>query len=415
MSTSRSMKVFDYICDTSLLIFFPVLVVLGTNEKEYFIPVEILFLSVFAMRFFVKRSILSLYTIWTIGLSLLALVSTMYAPNHASAMRWAISVIQVSIFGNLLVPYFRDDKRNVHIFFFAFLIAISGLGIRLWLSAPLEQLMNTRLGESIGVNANHVGFLFIIGSLICLYYAVVEMKWMGLPFFLLFAGIGLFSGSRKAILMLLVGIVLLLTLSSRKPRNAIIALFASGLIVLGILWLSFYWEPLKNVLGVRIEGLISAFTNGQGDASTEERIAMTQFGYEMFWDKPVFGWGLHAFSDISHFAVYSHNNYIEILISWGFVGFVWYYLFLILTIARGIWLLFSQKRTKLVVFSVAILLILCMDDFGRVRFYDEVSHILYALCYAVTVSHLPAKGIDIVSLLIKPFQRLRHSKIPTQV
>lgn len=414
MSNSRSMDLFDHICDASLLIFFPVLVVLGTNAKKYFIPVEILFLSVFTIRFFVKRSILSLYTIWTIGLSLLALVSTTYAPNQTAAMRWAISVIQVVIFGNLLVPYFRDDKRNVHVFFLSFILSAVGLGFRLWMSAPLEQLMNTRLGESIGFNANFVGFIFAIAALINLYYVILEKRWIALPLFFVLSVIGLFSGSRKTVIILFVGIVLLSILSSRKPHTILISMILSLLFVAGFLLISFQWEPLKNLIGYRIQIFLTTFTGQSIDASANERIEMIRLGIDMIKQKPFFGWGLHAFSDLEKFGVYSHNNYIEIAVSWGMFGLIWYYLFLSYVIIKGIGILFSRHRTSLVVFSVAMLLILCLDDFGRVRFYDEVSHILYALCYAIIVMHLPPRGIDIVSLLIKPFQRLRCSKSPME-
>ncbi len=401
MSISRNSKLFDYACDFALLIFFPVLVAIGTNEKKIFIPLEIFFIAIFTVKYFVKRSSLSSYTIWSLGLAVLSFVSVFYAPNRVSAMRWAISVAQVVIFGNLMVPYFRDSSRNIHMFLISYLIATFALAVRLWFSAPFHELMSRRLGETIGINANHVGFLFVMGALICLYYLIVEKKWGVIPLFVLFAGLSLFSGSRKAIFILIVGIILISILSIKNPLNAIIVLLVSGLLVAGILFLSLNWEPLRNVLGVRIEKLISVFIDGKGDGSTETRIAMIKLGAEMFLEKPFFGWGLRAFTNVSPFATYSHNNYIEVLVSWGVVGLLWYYGFLIYILIRGILLLFTHNHSKFVVFSVAILLIICMDDFGRVRFFDEVTHFFYALCFAIVASHTPPSGIDVLTLLSK--------------
>lgn len=410
MSISRSVKVFDYICDFVLLLFLAILITLTTNAKRYFVPVEILFMSVFSIRFFIRRSKLSLYTIWSMGFAFLAIISTTYAPDKSAAMRWAVSIVQVVIFGNLIVPYFRDGQRNVHIFLVSYLVSLVALGIRVLLSAPLEQLMSTRLGESIGVNANLMGFLFVIGAHISLYYSIVERKWSVLPIFLLFSVVSLFSGSRRAIFILLVGIVLLFILSSKKPIHILLALFVSALFVIGFVFLSFHWEPLREILGVRIQSLLSIFQGGTGDGSTITRINMVKTGIEMFYQKPIIGWGLHAFTDTTSFATYSHNNYIEVLVTWGIVGFVWYYSFWLFVVMNGIKLLVRLEHSHLISLSVTLLLLFFIDDFGVVRFYNEISHFFLALGFSVIVQPDSDKGIDIPTLLGTLNRWIRHPK-----
>lgn len=409
MSISRSGKFFDYICDFTFLLFLSVLITLTTNAKIYFIPVEILFMSVFSIRFFARRSKLSLYTIWSVGLALLAVVSTTYAPNQTAAMRWAISIVQVVIFGNLIVPYFRDAQRNIYVFLISYLFSLLTLGIRVLLSAPLEELMTRRLGETVGINANLMGFIYVIGALIVLYFCIVEKKWIMIPLFLLFSVTSLFSGSRRAIFILLVGIVLLFILSSKKPVNIFFAILISGAFVVGIVFLSFYWEPLRKILGVRIQSLLSIFQGGEGDGSTNERIEMVKTGIEMFFQKPILGWGLHAFTDITSFAKYSHNNYIEVLVTWGIIGFVWYYVFWLFVVLHGIKLLLSSERSNLISIAVTLLLLFVIDDFGVVRFYNEVSHFLLALGFSAIVRSSPDKGIDIPTLIVIGLRRFRHS------
>ena len=131
----------------------------------------------------------------------------------------------------------------------------------------------------------------------------------------------------------------------------------------------------------------------------------------MFLEKPVFGWGLRAFTNVSPFATYSHNNYIEVLVTWGIVGFIWYYLFLLVITVKGIILQFSKNCTKFVAFSIAILIVLFVNDLSTVYLKDEVTHFFYALCFAIVASHTPPSGIDVVTVLLnikKWVSRLGH-------
>jgi len=411
MSDSHEVNSFDLLCDFVIIALVAVLFTFSPNAKSIFLPVEILFLSTFGIRFLVRKSKLSLYTVWSLGLILLAFFSTTYAPDKKAAGKIAISLVQVALFGNLIVPYFRDSKRNIHVFLLACMIGAIGLGIRLWFSAPFSQLIAGRLGATIDINENQVGFFFAIAFLVAFYYGIVEKRIWLIPISLVFAVVSFFSGSKKVVIVILIGLFLLVLLT-RKPTFAsfsVLILFIGAGI--GLLVLSLTWQPLYVVLGSRIEPLFGLLFGGPMDESTSIRWNMMQTGWSMFLEKPVFGSGLGAFAHSYIYQTYSHNNYIEILVSLGLVGFIWIYGSLLWVLLKSVKVYFSAHRTNLSILSITLLLVLFADDIARVRFYSETSHLFYALCYAAALSHLPQTGIDIPTLLSKVWQWLKHPSV----
>lgn len=61
------------------------------------------------------------------------------------------------------------------------------------------------------------------------------------------------------------------------------------------------------------------------EKSFESRIYMIQIGLDMWKESPVWGNGNEAFRVKSGLDAYSHNNYIEILVNYGFVGLILFY------------------------------------------------------------------------------------------
>lgn len=411
MPNSHAENSFNRLCDLVIITLVAVLFTFSPNATSIFLPVEILFLSTFGVRFLIKKSKLSLYTVWSLGLVLIAFISTTYAPDKNAAVRIAVSVIQVAVFGNLVVPYFRDDKRNIQVFLYACMIGAIGLGVRLWFSAPFSQLIAGRLGGTIDINENQVGFFFAIAFLVAFYYGIVEKKVWFIPISFIFAVVSLFSGSKKVVIVILIGLFLFLLLT-RKPTFAsfsVLILFIGAGI--GLLVLSFTWQPLYVVLGSRIEPLLGLLFGGTMDESTSIRWNMMQTGLAMFLENPLMGSGLGAFANAYEYQTYSHNNYIEILVSLGLVGFIWIYGSLLWVLLKSVKVYFSAHRTNLSILAITLLLVLFADDIARVRFYSETSHLFYALCYAAALNHSPQTGIDIPTLLRKVWQWLKHPRV----
>jgi len=391
----------DWVCDVTFLIFLSVLVGFGPNAKDLFLLAEILFIVIFSARFLIRRSLLSWYTLWSATLVILGLLSTTYAPSRESAMTVVISLVQVVLFGNLIVPYFMDSKRNRDTFYRVFIVAGVVLALHLLSTASLEQLMNSRIGGTININANRVGFSFAICSIIASHLVITEKRYWYIFFVVFFAIASMFSGSRKVMALLVIGIFLI-GLFTREPSwKSFGTLLGIVLLLFSLFYLAYQWEPLYNVLGSRIDTFIAIFTNGGTDGSTSIRLTMMQDGWRLFLEKPLLGWGLNAFREIVEYEMYSHNNYIEILVSLGSIGFIWYFGFLLLLCFQGGKQLLTGKRTNSIVLSLALLCTFFVDYMGRVHLYNEITHIIYAFSFAAVYSEKPQTGFDVVTWVEK--------------
>lgn len=389
--------VFNWICDGTFFVFFSILIGFGANAKNLFIPIEILFIVVFSIRFLIYRSSLTLYSLWSVVLVMLGLLSSFYAPNQASAMTVVISLVQVVLFGNLILPYFLDSKRNREAFPRIFIGAVLVLALHLLSTAPIEQLMDSRIGGTINMNANRVGLYFALGSIISFYLVLAEKRYWCILFTIFFAIASMFSGSRKVIALLVIGFFLI-GLFTRKPNwESVFSLLIIIVLLFSLFYFAYRWEPLYKVFGSRVDPLLELFKGGETDGSTSIRLTMIRDGWRLFLEKPLLGHGLNAFRELVDYKMYSHNNYIEILVSLGIVGFVWYFGFLLLLVFQGGKQLLNGKRTNSIVLSLALICTFFVDYMGRVHFYNEVTHFIYAFSFAAIFSEKPQTGFDVVT------------------
>ena len=157
--------------------------------------------------------------------------------------------------------------------------------------------------------------------------------------------------SRKALILLVIGVIGAIILKSLKRRLGIktilsvfAAIFASVVLIYFISKISIF-----NGIVERMEGLIASFTgSGTMDHSTELRNEMIRIGFETFLEHPLLGIGIGnsyviTLEELS-ISTYLHNNYIELLCCGGIIGFLCYYS-LHIYIAYN---LFKYKKRKVI-------------------------------------------------------------------
>ena len=138
--------------------------------------------------------------------------------------------------------------------------------------------------------------------------------------------------SRKALLILLISIAMLLILRNYNPRKVfinIIRMVVSLIIFVGMLR---YLSDVEIFAGInhRMEYLVAMFTGeGQIGASAMMRQKMIELGLEQFWQSPIFGIGIGCPHVIANqylrFDAYLHNGFVEMLAAGGIIGFFIYY------------------------------------------------------------------------------------------
>jgi O-antigen ligase len=182
---------------------------------------------------------------------------------------------------------------------------------------------STSRASSIVSNPNEMGVYALLGVAGLLYYwkrakrTILRVGIWGLIGMLTFGIV--YSGSRKAFLVLIAFILLWLWFCYRrevfgKLRNFLLVVF-----LLGSLYFIANYALSSTVMGYRIQASINA--GGLGDVRT----GMYLEGWEFFRMNPIAGVGLGNFKAYSIYGSYSHSDFMEALSTTGIVGFLLYF------------------------------------------------------------------------------------------
>lgn len=199
-------------------------------------------------------------------------------------------------------------------------------------------------------------------------------------------------GSRRAIILLILFIAFYtLTINSTSKRIKNIALITILAIV--ALFVCYNIPFLRDTYIQRISEMFMG--ESSTDASTVGRLGYVTVGWEMFLDRPLKGWGLEGFSRYLFYhpyaisdtavnqAVYSHNNYIELLSCLGAVGFVLFYNMHLELLLRNIKKVMKSDKSRMVIICLVLILI---GDYGTIIFNAHVS--FYIVLFLVCINDL---------------------------
>lgn len=182
------------------------------------------------------------------------------------------------------------------------------------------------------LNANTVGLLGANAIVMTLYYMLYDRpRWwniIALPTL----GILAATGSRKALVFVVVGIVLLFIFRSLRSANVVnsITKIIGSLLALTIVGVAVLQLPMFSEVLDRMSSMVDAFSGTGGDSSTIIRLALVDIGWDLFYQSPITGVGVNNPSVYTFFLYgkenyYLHNNYIELLAGTGVIGLLAYY------------------------------------------------------------------------------------------
>lgn len=273
------------------------------------------------------------YAVWAVAFFGYSFVSGLWALEPGNIFDPSKTLFLIFAV-NILLSFIIENKEDVKNILLANFLALVLYLVYIILKVDITQLGEDRLG--IGVlgslwNANDVGLKLCIGFALALYLGF-ERKEIALRLCfwiigLLFAAISLYTGSRKVVLML-IGVMALFMFLYSKHKIAALIVVAVSVVVMYFAIMNI--EPLYNVLGERIEDTLEGiFGEGTTEGSFNARAEMIKLGWNAFLERPIFGYGLNNFRTLyeqaTGLSTYSHNNFIEILVNGGLVGFILYY------------------------------------------------------------------------------------------
>lgn len=189
--------------------------------------------------------------------------------------------------------------------------------------------------------------------------------------------------SRKAIIMLVIGIIaiaILKNFDTKRLAKSIFRSFGILIIVSVLLWFLLSMDIFE---GVR-ERLLGAI----GQSNTVEHSALLRekyidLGLKQFLKSPIGGIGIDCsqFLTSSHgyASTYLHNNFVELLACGGILGFISYYaihIYLVFNLLKY----YKYDKARNIV-CLTLLVILLVIDYAMVSYYDKASYFYYMIFF----------------------------------
>ena len=232
------------------------------------------------------------------------------------------------------------------------------------------------------LNANTVGLLGANAIVMTLYYMLYDRpRWwhvIALPTL----GILAATGSRKALVFVVAGTVLLFVFKSLRSANVVnsIAKIIGSLLGLTIVGVAVLQLPMFGEVLDRMSSMVEAFAGTGGDSSTIIRMALVDIGWDLFYQSPITGVGVNNPSVYTFFLYgkenyYLHNNYIELLAGTGIIGLLAYYS-MYLYIAYNL-IRYRDFHSNEYVMVLILFLSQIVMDMGMVSYESKSTYFLY--------------------------------------
>jgi len=294
----------------------------------------------------------------------------------------------------LIYLYCSLEKKNINRVFLFMTVSIAVMAFTLVTDENFLRILEEGAEEyefftKDDTNRNVIGMIVGTGAFFFFHLTVTKKRLFVIPTILL-VFIGLLTGSRKAIFAALVGILVYSYLHLRsqkgKHKKGVGIILIVFLILVILMYLCYANETLYNIMGQRIEGFFGTWFGGEStEASARIRSEMTDRAMDLFWEKPVFGWGIEGFSLNTDYGTYSHNNYTEVLANFGIVGFLIFYVYKFVILIQQFRLIkFSenQEERSLNIFLAVWLLLTLLLDFGAVSINSVTANMAFAVAAA---------------------------------
>ena len=184
------------------------------------------------------------------------------------------------------------------------------------------------------------------------------------------------TSSRKAIIFLFVGTLLLL-LFRYAASESIGYRILKGFSILAFTAVAVYLLiqlPIFSHVNIRLEQMLNTFKGtGKMDTSSLMRNKLVELGISCWLKNPIGGIGIGATAIVAreelNFGSYLHNNFVELLAGGGIIAFLLYYA-MYAHLIHGFFKL-RKSDYQWFVFGIVFIILMLITDYGRVSYYSK--------------------------------------------
>ncbi len=328
------------------------------------------------------------YSIWLLAFTLLGGISILWC-NSATLVIDVIKTFIVWFVVLFFVQASLKDVKHIESVLRAYQIAVLIEAIYILINVDVSEIGSVQIGTHMmeGWNGNGIGISMVGGAMLSLYFLLKTKKIQrvfNIAVMSLFIYIILYTGSRTALIMMLFGIMVYITL--RYPKKMLRNIFVSIVILAAVYYLIMNVESLYNIIGVRIESAISlAFgDSSKADSSAVLRNTFIVNGIEWFTERPILGYGLNNYRYLNGIATgratYAHNTFIELAVDLGIIGLILYYGYYIRLIVG---MFKKTQRSQLSCIILAILVANLLGQYGDVNYHELFQNLIFCISFAM--------------------------------
>lgn len=324
------------------------------------------------------------FKVWFILFFCVCLLSIPLAIDRSNSVNTMKTLVVL-----MMMVFVMDEdiitKSDLEKYMKMYMIAAAVMMLYLVLFFDLNSFQLTQRGmATTGMwNGNDVGLKCAVFIIFFLYFISTDQRVYTRLLLIIGAALALaliyYTASRKAVLITVFGIALFFYCKhpNKRFRNLLIIIFS-----VYILFQFIMNNPvLYEAIGWRIEGML-ALTTGQGvaDGSALARARYIQIGIDAFKESPIIGYGIDNYRYINMrytgHMTYSHNNFVELLVGIGGLGFIVYYFYYI-KLTFDYLVLYFKRNTSMCLNTVAIcFLTLLTMHVAVVSYYDILQNSL---------------------------------------
>lgn len=240
---------------------------------------------------------------------------------------------------------------------------------------------NFRLGNYFD-NPNGVAAFEVVGFAAPLYIILFynkKRRFFHLAPLVFAVLVGISTGSRSYILAIAIFVIIFPYFKFKKRKW--IYIFVVGALTAG--FIGFLQLPFMLTIRERMIFAIQTLfgVGNKVDTSTLSRVLWSEYGFFLGVKNLIFGYGADGFSRYSGVNTYAHNNYAEVICNFGLVGFVLFYLPLIVLLLDS----FKSKHVdKSLIISFVIYYLVI--SFSNVLYYKKIYYMVIAFLFFLSFS-----------------------------
>ena len=320
--------------------------------------------------------------IWASVFSSFCLISYYWSTVTTTVITTTLSFVQVAIMLFAIVLF--CEKKDDLLFLLKCMI-FGGVVFSCYYlitNSIFNRSLDYRLAGSNDISIR----LMMLSVLIFVFRDELGLKIRSFIVVLLFVFVSFLQGSRKGLIILILGLILDYTLEKRKTKN--ISYKMKGLLIVAFLLLFVYFicmhTALYNTIGIRLEDTFAFLKEGTAvDASTRDRNLLIEDGIRIWKSNPIVGVGQDNFRYVNsvRYGFYSHNNFIELLANLGMIGFTLYYYIYYYGIRKSYHYI-RLRKTETTIAPIIVFIVFLIIDYMSVSYSSESCFVFLGIAFS---------------------------------